>query len=66
MAIVIPSKYIYNVDNPKVRDNYVDKVEVGQTTVTPNNEYEKVVYSETFKNNLCLYFCKPIVGQYFC
>ena len=45
MAIRIPSKNIYNIDNPKVRDNVIDKISVDNTIVSPNNEYEIVVYN---------------------
>lgn len=46
MAIIIPSRSIYKIQNPKVRDNLVDKVEVAVTEITPNNEYETPVYNE--------------------
>jgi hypothetical protein len=40
MAIKIPSKNIYEINNPKIRDNVIDNVSVEQTVVTPNNDYE--------------------------
>lgn len=43
MAIRIPSKNIYEIDNPKIIDNIIDNVSVEQTIVKPNNEYEKTV-----------------------
>ena len=52
MAIIIPSKYISSMKNPKVRDNYIDNVEVNYTVISPNNKFEEVVYTETFKDNL--------------
>ena len=45
MAIIIPSKNIYEVQNPKVRDNVIDRIEVNATEVVPNNEYETPVYN---------------------
>lgn len=50
MAIKIPSKHIYNMDNPKIRDNFIDNVEVNITTVTPNNEFDTPVFNETISN----------------
>lgn len=50
MAIVIPSKNIYDKNNPKVRDNVVDNVSVSQTVVLPDNQYDIPVYNETFRN----------------
>ena len=46
MAIKIPSKNIYEMNNPKIRDNVIDNVSVEQTIVKPNNEYEVSVYNE--------------------
>ena len=46
MAFVIPSKHIYNKDNDKLRDNKIDRIEVGAFEVVPNNEYETPVYNE--------------------
>lgn len=46
MAFVIPSKHIYNKDNDKLRDNKIDRIEVGTFEVVPNNEYETPVYNE--------------------
>ena len=46
MAIVIPSKHIYDKDNNKIRDNKIDRIEVGAVEVVPNNEYETPVYTK--------------------
>ena len=46
MAIKIPSKNIYDIDNPKIRDNVIDNVNVEQTVIKPNNDYEVSVYNE--------------------
>lgn len=48
MAIVIPSKHIYNKDNNKIRDNKIDRIEVGAVEVVPNNEYKTTVYNKEF------------------
>lgn len=45
-VIIIPSKHIYFIDNQKVIDNQIDKVEVDATIVSPNNEYNAPVYNE--------------------
>lgn len=49
MAIVIPSKHIYDKDNNKIRDNKIDRVEVNATEITPDNKYETNVYNEKIK-----------------
>ena len=46
MAILIPSKNIYDKQNPKVRDNVIERIEVGAVEVVPDNEYETPVYNE--------------------
>ena len=46
MAILIPSKNIYNKNNPKVRDNVVDNVSVSQSVITPKNEYDVSLINE--------------------
>lgn len=48
MAIKIPSKSIYEKNNSKVRDNVIERMEVGAVEVAPNNEYEVSVYNEKF------------------
>lgn len=48
MAIIIPSKNIYEINNPKIRDNVIDNVSVDNTIVSPNNEYEVSVYNGKF------------------
>lgn len=50
MAIKIPSKNIYDIDNPKIRDNMIDNVNVEQTVIKPNNEYDVSVYNEKITN----------------
>lgn len=47
MAILIPSKNIYDIDNPKIRDNIINKVSVENKVVAPDNKYETSVYNET-------------------
>lgn len=46
MAIVIPSKNIYQKENPKVRDNVIERIEVNAVEVVPDNEYETPVYNQ--------------------
>lgn len=48
MAIIIPSKNIYDMNNPKIRDNVIDNVSVEQTVVSPSNDYETPIYNEKF------------------
>ena len=48
MAILIPSKNIYQSQNPKIRDNVIERIEIGSTEIVPNNEYETPVYNEDF------------------
>lgn len=43
MAFVIPSKHIYNKDNDKLRDNKIDRIEVGAVSIKT-----KEVKSENF------------------
>ena len=54
MAFVIPSKHIYNKDNDKLRDNKIDRIEVGAFEVVPNNEYETPVYNEKITNPIVI------------
>lgn len=47
MAIIIPSKNIYgDTENPKVRDNVIERIEVEAVEVVPDNDYETPVYNE--------------------
>lgn len=46
MAIIIPSSSIYEIQNPKINDNVIERVEVGAVEVVPNNEYDTSVYNE--------------------
>ena len=48
MAILIPSKNIYDKQNPKVRDNVIERIEVGAVEVVPDNEYETPVYNQQY------------------
>ena len=51
MAIVIPSLKIYEKQNPKVRDNAIEKIEVHSTKVNVVKEYNSVVFSDNFDTN---------------
>ena len=55
MAIIIPSKYISSIKNPKVRDNYIDNVEVNYTVISSDDKIEEVVHNETYKSNEVLF-----------
>lgn len=46
MAFIIPTKKIYNINNPKIRDNLINSVNVEQKIITPNNEYEVTVLNQ--------------------
>lgn len=51
MAIIIPSKHIYEIKNNKIIENRINKVEVNATQVKPFNEFDTVVYSENVDIN---------------
>ncbi|MBP3573871.1 MAG: hypothetical protein J6J71_04615 [Prevotella sp.] len=44
MAIIIPSKNIYDKKNPKIVDNIIDKISVETQVVSSKDEYEISVY----------------------
>lgn len=44
--IHIPSKKTYNISNPKIRDNVIDSVNIEETIVSPDNQYNVSVYNE--------------------
>lgn len=46
MAIIIPSKNIYEISNNKVLDNKIKKIEVNASEVVPDNEYDTTVHNE--------------------
>lgn len=48
MAIIIPSKSIYSVKNPKIRDNIISSVETNASRVKTNNEYDVSVWSNSY------------------
>lgn len=50
-VIKIPSKHIYSINNQKVLDNIVDKIEVAEYEVFMDNHYEEAVYNEEIKYN---------------
>ena len=45
MAIKIPSKHIYDMNNPKIRDNFIDVVDIETNVVKPDNEFDVSVYN---------------------
>lgn len=52
--IIIPSKHIYQIDNQKVIDNKVGKIEVQVKSVEPDNHYDETVYNEDINNGFTL------------
>ena len=48
MAIIIPSKYIYEKQTQKVIDNVIERIEVKAQEVLPDNQYETSVYNNDF------------------
>ena len=54
MAIKIPSKNIYNIKNPKIRDNFIDNIKVEQKNIIENSEYDIVVFRKEIENDLTL------------
>lgn len=46
MAIIIPSKSIYDIENQKVLNNVIDRIEVNATDILPKNGYNVSVYDE--------------------
>ena len=55
MAIIIPSKKTYERQNPKVRDNVIERIEVMAKEVVPDNEYETPVHNETIESGIEFY-----------
>lgn len=57
MAIIIPSKNIYDKQNPKIRDNVIDKLEIQSIAINTKIERNSTVFSynglgEDFTNGL--------------
>lgn len=48
MAILIPSKNIYQPTNDKILKNVIERIEINATDIVPNNEFETSVYNEKF------------------
>ena len=65
MAILIPSKNIYDKQNPKVRDNVIERIEVGAVEVVPDNEYETPVYNSKINLDGNLIFEENITKEQF-
>ncbi len=47
MDIIIPSKYIYESDNPKVRDNVYKRVDINAQKGIADNRFDITVFSQT-------------------
>lgn len=54
MAIIIPSKNIYSKQNPKIRDNVVNKVEIDKTSISKKYEYKTPVFNKQIDTNLII------------
>ena len=50
MAILIPSKNIYDKQNPKVRDNVIERIEVGAVEVVEIKNNNANVYNGSFQD----------------
>ncbi len=48
MAIIIPSSHIYEIDNPKIRNNAIDNIEVNAKKIEPAKKYRQSVYTDSF------------------
>lgn len=52
MAIIIPSKNIYEINNQKVVDNEVDNIKVSAKNAVPDNHYSETVYNENILSGI--------------
>lgn len=52
MSIVIPAKDIYEIDNQKIVDNEVYNIEVAVVNPQKNNEYNVVVFNDTYSASI--------------
>ena len=50
MAIVIPSKNIYGIDNTKIRDNFINNVKVEQTIVNTTYKENIEIFKKSYEN----------------
>lgn len=48
MAIIIPSKNIYEISNPKIRDNVIERIEVNAKSITKTYTTKEEVYSQQY------------------
>lgn len=48
MAIKIPSKNIYELNNPKIRDNFIDYIDVNCKKVLPDTQSKVIVLNKRF------------------
>lgn len=65
MAIIIPSRNIYDKNHNKIRDNVIDNVEIDGSEVVPDNKYDEAVYSKQFetKSNILGLTYKDVRGS---
>ena len=64
MAIKIPSSSIYSIENKKIINNIIKKVEVNATEVKPLNEFDKIVYGENVDVKDDTFYVKPSPEDY--
>ena len=50
MAIIIPSSKFYNIKNPKVIDNVIERIEVEGKELSQNEDFGVPVYGESFSS----------------
>lgn len=59
MAIIIPSKNIYGMDNPKIIDNVIDSVTIDQMVIKNDNQYNVSVHLEKYSESAFQYAFTP-------
>lgn len=64
MAIIIPSKTIYKLNNPKVRDNVIDAVTVSHTVVNNDNKYNTTVHLEKYTESSFSHAFEPNFNEW--
>lgn len=55
MAIIIPSSKTYDRQNPKVRDNVIERIEVETSTVVNDYKNDATIYDKSFYDNIVNY-----------
>ena len=55
MEILIPSKNIYEINNNKIRNNVINEVNVEQTVIAQNNNFESPIYNTKIEKDIVNY-----------